>query len=189
MLLSSGTWSHADYGTSADSPNIPITTFRVGRHFSTSGALNADMAAMAIVGAEWSDSDFETGGLETGLAEWVTLIGSDPAVLWGFGQSSVSDPVTDLTGGGGDQSAISGTSIGSDPAGFDYSLVTPTDCSLGIVLPVSVAGLGESSSSTAVLSTVLPALSARLYLGASVPPPLMVGSASTRGLVGSATVV
>jgi hypothetical protein len=122
VLLSGGGWSHTDYGASDDSPNIPTTHFRVGQHFAAGGALDGDLAAVAVVGANWSDAAIEAANLETGLAQWMTLIGASPAVVWAFNQAAVSDPVLDVTGGGGDQLAISGTSIGTDPPGFSYLL-------------------------------------------------------------------
>lgn len=188
LLLSGGGWAHADYGNSADSTNIPTTHFRVGRHFSSSGALNGDVAAMAIVGADWSDAVIEAGSLSTGLAQWMTLIGSDPAVLWAFNQAAVTDLITDLTGGGGDQLGRSGTSIATDPPGFSYLLSTPTDCALTAGLPAMGAAFGAAASSTAVLTVLLPGLDAHLSIGANVPPPLMTGTAVTRMLAGMATV-
>lgn len=189
MLLSAGVWAHANYGASADSANIPVTRCRVGGHFSTSGALNGDVAAMAIVQAEWSDATIAGGSLETGLAQWMTLIGADPAVVWAFNQAVVSDPVPDVTGGGGDQTAISGTSISTDPAGFSYLLSTPTDCALAMTLPVVGGVLTGTGLSTCVLATTLPVVDAHLYIGASIPPPLMVGTATVRELSGTALVV
>ena len=189
MLLSAGTWAHADYGTSANTTNIPSTRCRVGKHFSTSGALDGDVAAMAIVQAEWSDATIAAGSLETGLAQWMTIIGVDPAVVWSFGQTSVSDPVTDVTGGGGDQTAISGTSISTDPAGFSYLLSTPTDCVVSATLPMIVGSVTSSSLATCVMSATLPAVDAHLSIGASIPPPMMVGTATVLELLGSALVV
>jgi hypothetical protein len=189
LLLSGGGWSHADYGTSADSPNIPTTHFRIGRHFTSSGTLNGDVAAVAVVGANWSDSAIEAANLETGLAQWMTLIGADPAVVWTFNQASVSDPVTDVTGGGGDQLGISGTSIGTDPPGFNYLLSTPTDCQLTATLPPLGAALTAGSSSSGAFAAPLPELAAHFVIGASIPPPLLTGTATTRRLTGTATVV
>jgi len=188
LLLSGGSWVHADYGTSDDSPHIPTTHIRVGRHFSASGQLNGDVAAIAVVGAEWSDGAMEAGALTTGLAEWMTLIGTDPAAVWAFNQTDVGDPVTDVTGGGGDQLAISGTSVGDDPPGFSYDLSTPTDCSLDVVIPALDSSLSVASSADATLEAGLPGLTARLLVGSAVPVPLMTGTATVRGLTGTASV-
>jgi hypothetical protein len=185
LLLSGGGWAHADYGASDDSPNIPTTHFRVGRHFTFGGALDGDVAAVAVVGADWSDGQIEAASLTTGLAQWMTLIGASPAVVWAFDQTDVSDPVVDVTGGGGDQLAISGTSIGADPPGFSYLLSTPTDCALTVDLPPVAGAIAGVSSSTAAITVSLPPLTAHL---ANVPPPLMTGTAVVRGLTGTATV-
>lgn len=189
MLLSGGGWSHADYGLSTDSPNVPSTHFRVGRHFSAGGTLNGDLAAIAVVDADWSDGAIEAGSLETGLAAWMTLISADAAVVWAFNQTDVSDPVTDVTGGGGDQLAISGTTVTDDPPGFSYLLTEPTDCQFSATMPALEAAISETSTSTAMLSAGLPAVSAHLTIGASIPPPSMTGTATVRSLLGSAAVV
>lgn len=188
LLLSGGGWAHADYGASGDSPNIPTTHVRIGRHFTSSGTLNGDVAAVAIVGADWSDAAIEAGSLPTGLAQWMTLIGADPAVVWTFNQAAVTDPVTDVTGGGGDQLGRSGTTIATDPPGFSYLLTPPTDCVLTTLLPALGTAFSASSSSTATLTAPLPALAAHLAIGANIPPPLMTGTAVARMLSGTATV-
>jgi hypothetical protein len=187
LLLSGGGWTHTDYVNSADSTNIPTTHFRVGRHFTSSGALNGDVAAIAVVGANWSDATIAAASLTTGLAQWMTTIGADPAVVWAFNQANVSDPVLDVTGGGGDQLGISGTSVGIDPPGFSYLLSTPTDCVVTAALPTMGSALTGVSSSASVLTTGLPALDAHLSIGANIPPPLMSGTAVVRALTGTAT--
>jgi len=187
ILLSGGGWAHTDYSNSADSTNIPTTHFRVGKHFSSSGALNGDVAAMAVIGANWSDATIEAASLITGLAQWITLIGADPAVVWAFNQAAVSDPVIDVTSGGGDQLGISGTSIGTDPPGFSYLLSTPTDCAFTAGLPAMGSALSGTPSSTSVFTASLPPLTAHLLIGANVPPPLMTGTAVLRELAGTAT--
>jgi hypothetical protein len=119
----------------------------------------------------------------------MTLIGANNAVVWAFNQALVSDPILDVTSGGGDQLAISGTSISTDPPGFNYLLSTPTDCTFGLQLPTPDMAMitVSSSSSSFALNAVTPDV--LLSLGANVPPPLMSGAASTRDLIGSATVV
>lgn len=187
LLLAGGGWTHTDYGTSADSPNIPTTHFRVGRHFTSGGALNGDVAAVAVIGAAWPDVTIEAASLATGLAQWITAIGADPAVVWAFNQAVVSDPVLDVTGGGGDQLGIGGTSIGADPPGFSYLLSPPTDCAITAGLPPIGAAFAETSSSAGAFTAVLPAPVANLSIVANVPPPFMAGTAVVRALAGTAT--
>lgn len=186
ILLSGGGWTHTDYGSSADSTNVPTTHFRVGRHFTAGGALNGDIAAMAVIGADWSDVTIEGASLTTGIAQWLTAIGTDPAVVWAFNQPVVSDPVLDVTGGGGDQLAISGTSIGTDPPGFSYLVSTPTDCTITVGLPALDSAYAETSSATGAITAPLPVPDAHLLIGANVPPPLMAGTAVLRALAGTA---
>lgn len=189
MLLSVGTWSHANYGTSDDSTNVPSVRFRVGRHPSFGDALDGDVAAMAVIQDNWLDAAIDSGSLGSGLAQWMTLIGANPAVVWAFNQALVSDPIVDITGGGGDQVAISGTSISTDPPGFNYLLTTPTDCTFDWTLPTPDVALSVNASSSSSFGWTLPTPNVAMMIGANVPPPLMIGAASTRDLVGSATVV
>jgi hypothetical protein len=54
------------------------------------------------------------------------VLAAGPGWMVRLNQTSVSDTVTDDTGGGGDQVGISGTAIDpDDPPGFDYSLAPP----------------------------------------------------------------
>lgn len=189
LLLSGGGWVHADYTASTDSTNIPITHIRVGQHFTSGGTLNGDVAALGVVGADWSDAGIAAAGLETGLAAWLAMAGVSPTVVWAFNQTSVSDPVLDVTGGGGDQLAVSGTTVGADPPGFSYLLAPPTDCVLSGVLPALDSAVVGQCSASVVLAAMLPAGDAHLMVGGSLLPPLMVGSAVVRELLGSAMVV
>lgn len=181
-----GAWAHADYGACNDSGSTPVTNVRVGQKTGV-GALNGDVAVVAMVGAQWSDANFET--LTTSLADWVTLIGASSAVLWAFNQAAITDPVLDVLGGGGDQAGISGTSVTTDPPGFSYLLSTPTDCSFARSLPAMGGSFAVGSSSSGSFSVGLPEVTGHFLLGASITPPLMDGSASTRDMLGSATVV
>lgn len=67
------------------------------------------------------DTALEAAGLESSLLSWVAAA---PSALWSFNQEAVTTPVVDLTGGGANQTAITGTSVitTDDPPGFDFSL-------------------------------------------------------------------
>ncbi len=159
LLLSGGGWSHADYGNSPDS-GTTVTKAAVGKSYNAGDFLNADVAAIAIVDANWSDAAIEAGNLETGLSAWETLIGTDPAVMWGFNQSAVSDTVLDLTGSGADQTGRSGTTVTADPPGFSYLLGSAAV--LDATLPAITGSLTATSESTGALAGTLPALTGNL---------------------------
>lgn len=66
------------------------------------------------------DTALEAAGLESSLQSWMTAA---PSALWSFNQETAATPVVDLTGGGANQTAITGTSVvaADDPPGFDFS--------------------------------------------------------------------
>jgi len=113
------TWSHTDYGTVNDSSAGPITEYRVG-WIDSADRLDGKLAAVGLWGSVLSDGQIE--GLTAALSAWKAL---SPAALWGFSQASVATPVPDLTGGGANQTDISGTNVSADePAGWSYSIGT-----------------------------------------------------------------
>ena len=162
QALLGGAWTHADYGTASDTTNVPVTAVRIGRFVAGWGGLNGDLAALVVCGAVWSDAEFEA--LSAGLAAWMTAVGAAPGALWAFSQAATSDPVLDLTGGGADQVAISGTSISTDPPGWSYALAAPVSVSAAAALP-ALAGSATVAAANPVAVTAtgsLPALASVL---------------------------
>lgn len=120
-------WSHTDFGSIGDSTAGPVASMRAG-WASSSDRLDGKIAAMALWGSVLSDGQLE--GLTTHLSAWMVL-----SPLWcvRFNQASTATAVVDLTGGGGDQNDISGTSVSADePAGWSYSLVTTVNLGLAV---------------------------------------------------------
>lgn len=136
-------WTHADGPNASQggptNTNYPGTSILVGRYNGTSEDHNGDIAVMGF----WSggsfvssytnsanDTAFEGLGLHQNLQAWVN---QNPATLWAFNQASVATPVTDLSAAGtATQSAISGTTVVSDPPGFTNSLAAAPS---GLFLP------------------------------------------------------
>lgn len=114
-VYSSATWAHTDLA--AVNVRSAVDTFAVGS-FDGGQWLNGRLAAMGMwAGTALSDAQLET--LTGRLKAWVDLA---PSSLWAFNQASVATAVTDLTGGGANQTAITGTTVSSDePAGWSYS--------------------------------------------------------------------
>jgi hypothetical protein len=157
-----------------DAGTAPAATVRIGQKVGV-GALDGDVAVVGICGAVWSDGQFET--LMTSLADWVTLMGADPAVLWAFDQADVSIPVVDVLGGGGDQTAISGTTVTTDPPGFSYALGTPVTATLSGISPATLGALSVTASSSCALAGV--ATAAVATLAATTTPAPSGGSWET----------
>jgi hypothetical protein len=70
------------------------------------------------------DAAIEAAGLETSLQNWHD---ATPDAGWAFNQDSVTTAVEDWTGGGANQSSLTGTTVvtGDDPPGFSFDLGTP----------------------------------------------------------------
>jgi hypothetical protein len=113
---STGLWVHADLGAvniggAADS--MVIGLFAAGQF------LHADLAVEAFYATDFADATLEASGVVASLPAWQAL--ASPRGIWAFNQTSVTDPVLDLTGGGADQSARVGTTVTGDPPGFSYT--------------------------------------------------------------------
>jgi len=111
----SGSWSHVNTDGNVPNNSGPITTMFIG---DGSSSWRGSIAAVAVTDTAFNDSQVEA----TFTNAAVDLLGMDWAVL--LNQSSTSDPVLDITGNGGDQDTISGTSIDADDPDFDYSLAS-----------------------------------------------------------------
>lgn len=59
---------------------------------------------------------------------------------------------------------------------------------IAIALPPIGAAIVETSSASAAITAGLPALTAHLSSGVTIPPPALTGTATVRGLTGTATV-
>lgn len=112
--FTAGTWAHADHDTLGDSAG-PVATVRLGGPVGHADNLTGFIAAAGIWSSVLTDGQIET--MHTGIAAWSAL---SPVTLWSLNQSEAV-PLVDLTGGGADQSAISGTQDEAvDPPGWSY---------------------------------------------------------------------
>ena len=112
-------WAHDPDDFSVSQGSGPIDDIIVGQNFPLS------IAVAAAVPAEWSEGEVEAN-CTLAAADLHTAIGSSGWMVR-FNQSSTATSVTDDTGGGGDQTALSGTTVDADdPPGFDYSLAAPS---------------------------------------------------------------
>ena len=111
-----GSWTQGTSGSSADGSGVDSIVFGKG----VIGGGKFDIAAAAQWATPLTISAIQALGT-TSMAAW--LAGS-PSAAWQFNQASTGTSVTDLTGGGANQTALSGTSVVADPAGWTY--YTPT---------------------------------------------------------------
>jgi len=107
------TWTHANMtGVIADGTG-PIDHIWLGRAFGD--YLGGNIAAAAVFAAVLSDGAVEA--LRPGIQEWVD---AGAVALW-VGDNA---PITDLAGGGANQTAIAGTTVdlSTEPPAFSYTL-------------------------------------------------------------------
>lgn len=120
-----GAWSHVDEvsGTVGDGTG-PVASVYVGAgDGSGSSTFRGWIAAVAVWGSALSDAAVQAAC----TLNATDLAAASPA--WGtlWDQTSTGTPVSDFTGGGGNQTAILGTTAdaGENPPGFSYSLSAP----------------------------------------------------------------
>lgn len=144
------TWAHAASASAVNDGGVPgaggvLTVARWSTAY-----LEGNIAVAGIWSSVLSDGDLET--LTEQLSAWEDL---SPAVLWAFNQDDVGDPVQDLTGGGANQTAITGTTVSADePPGFSYGGA------------VASSGTGWAAATGTGASAKVALSSGRLYVGA-----------------------
>lgn len=137
-VTTAGAWVHSNAGGNANNGSSPTATLYVGG-LNGSRFLVGFIAALAVWGTELNDAQVEAActlaasDLNAAAPTWATL----------WNQASVATPVPDFTGNGGNQTAISGTSVSADdPPGFNYALSTT-------VVGTAAADLGALGASAA----------------------------------------
>lgn len=117
-------WTHEN-GTSTNGDPSVSGGLVVGA-FDTSSPANVwsgSIAAAAVWRTSLSDAAVEAL-TNNPMGSWLAAA---PSACWRFDQASTSETVTDLTGNGSDQAAISGTTVSEDPFGPSaYTMNTVT---------------------------------------------------------------
>lgn len=172
-----GLWTHANGGAATgNSPDGAITSHIVGS-FDATNYGDYSMAVAGAINATMSDAAAEAAGLETSLAHWVSTF----SIVWPFNQASTSDTITDATGGGANQTAISGTSVDADePAGFSYGGADQGE--IAAILPRLTSALTGGETFTAALAGALPRPTSAWTAAVDIPGAL---AAALPGLVGA----
>jgi len=112
----SGTWTHVDGTFNPGSGSGAIANIFLG--VDTGNSWRGKIAAAAVSDTNMSDAQVEAkftlNAVDLTSMKWATILN----------QTSTSTAATDITGGGGDQASISGTTVdtGDDPPGYNYSL-------------------------------------------------------------------
>lgn len=120
-LVLGGSDTHTNApGTVSDAPANDLAGGSVRFGGAGFGDFNGLIAAAGILNANLSDADRLL--LKTSWANWVSLFTGSHAALFRLDQASTSDPVSDQTGNGANQTSLTGTSVvtGDDPPGFDW---------------------------------------------------------------------
>jgi len=137
-------WVHSDDASNVSDGSGPITNILVGSAGVAGNTWRGRIAAVATWDTVLSDGQVEAA---------CTLAASDlfdagPDWMVRLNQASTATPVSDDTGNGGDQTAISGTAVDADdPPGFDYSLTPPpAEGSVALTLDLALAALGARAS-------------------------------------------
>jgi hypothetical protein len=122
-LTAATAWVHQNDTANVGDGSGPITNIMVGSTGSAAQTWRGRIAIVAAWASELSDLQVEAA---------CTLVAADtkaalPNWMVRLNQASTATSVLDDTGGGGDQSALSGTAVdGDDPPGYNYSIVTTT---------------------------------------------------------------
>lgn len=110
------TWAHENASSSIANSSTPATRAQLGVTPAGAAYMNGNVQLAAV----W-DSVLDDTAMET-LVSLTAIIDASPVGLWILDQASTATAVTDYTGNGADQSAISGTSVTTDTIpNFDMS--------------------------------------------------------------------
>jgi hypothetical protein len=203
LIWDGGTWVPGTGASLGDTTTTPVDTLRVGRDYS-GNTLDGDVAAVMVLQRQLTSEQVQT--LSDGMFRWVQLAAGYNAAVYRFNQESVATDVVDVSGGGADQVAISGTSVTDDPPGWVYDLYEPVVVNSvtmeapalswagtittvpPYILPdsevVAVAWLGSSSCgiTTDMVSTKLPRDTSRWYENGFIT--IGDGTGRTGGVIG-----
>ena len=127
-VLGSGSWTHGDAAGSVTTSSQVADGFIVAT-FERTGTFGYTAMRVAMIAA-WQDvnlTDTDFVNIESNHTT-VFVDSLSPSALWDFNQASVADDVLDLTGGGANETSITGTTVigGDDPA-WTFGLESPWD--------------------------------------------------------------
>lgn len=182
----SGAWSHTDNSANVGDGTGPIDTLYIG---AGSGSTNW-RGSIAVV-ATWA-SALSDGAIESActLAASATFSAS-PGWMVRLNQASTATSITDDTGNGGNQSAISGTSVDADdPPGFNYALTNNVDGTVAqtVTATGAVTAAADRSSTAPQTVTATAAAVADVQLGQTVAQTVTAAGTVAGQVIHNATV-
>jgi hypothetical protein len=140
--FSSGLWTHtAAAAAIANGTSVAGGTIRFGIQGTDTGNMRIAAAAVYDVALTNANVDAITAaGLKT--SSLYRAAGTTPKGLWEFNQASTATNVVDLTGGGADQNAITGTTVitGDDPAGWTFDGIAGLTPTIDLGSPAYLSG-------------------------------------------------
>lgn len=163
-------WAHTNNTATVGDGTGPITTLIVGSN--GANGWRGSIACIAVWDSVLTDTQIEA----TMTLKASDVLAGAPKWMIRLNQSSIATAVSDDTAGGGNQTAISGTTVDSDdPPGFSYSLA-PTVTPNGLAIPVTfgqpTVGMPVSPNGLAIPVTFgQPTVSGQPYVA-----PLTTGS-------------
>jgi hypothetical protein len=151
----SGAWSHTDNSATVADGTGPIDTIYLGSQNGSANGWRGSIAMVATYTSAMNDAAVEAA-FTLAAAD---AFGATPGWMVRLNQASTATSVTDDTGGGGDQSAITGTTVDADdPPGFSYALTNDVDATGDRAVTATLAGAASvdhyASGDRAVTATV-----------------------------------
>ena len=178
----SGAWSHTDNSANVADGSGPIDTIIVGSAGSGANGWRGSIAVEAVYTTAMNDAAVEAAFTLSAAAAF----NASPSWMIRLNQASTATSVTDDTGGGGNQTAISGTSVDADdPPGFSYALTNNVDISGNRAVTATVAGAAEVDHNAAGDRAV----TATMTGAATVQPGGQGALSVSAAITGAATVI
>jgi hypothetical protein len=127
-VYSTDTWTRENAATTLPDSSITLATGRLGATVNTSTTnfrfFDGSIAAVAVFGSALSDDQISS--LPHSLAPWASL---GPVAMWVLDQQAANYAIVDWTGGGANQTAITGTTVGSNSVpllGYGHPIILST---------------------------------------------------------------
>jgi hypothetical protein len=190
-LTTNAAWAHTNGSATVGDGSGPITAVRVGSNNAMATTFRGSIAVVALWDTALSDVDVELActyayadAVVTKAAKWAVALN----------QASTATSVNNDAAGGGNQTAISGTTVdASDPPGFSYSLsstVNGTSSATGAGIATASAAQRAGSSATGAGAATGSAVQRATASAASAGAATAAGrqqAGSTATAVGTAT--
>lgn len=104
-----GTWTHENAAGTLGNSGIPATSATIGSRPGGTNAFNGDIEIAGVWDVAMTDDQVEA--LAFSLSPWFA---AQPKGLWLLDQAATTQSVPDISGGGANQSALSGTAVATN---------------------------------------------------------------------------